>query len=99
METSTITEQVRAFVTNNYLLGQGDRLRDEQSFLESGIIDSTGVLELVSFLEEQFGITVEEEELTPDNLDSVSFIAAYLERKLKGAANAEVYATENVVQA
>ena len=97
MQTSTFAEPVRAFITNNYLLGQAGQLRDDESFLDGGIIDSTGVLELVSFLEEQFGITVEDGELIPDNLDSVNFIAAYLERKLSPTAS--VLDNEIVVQA
>ena len=49
---------------------------------EKGIIDSTGILELVSFIEEDFGIAVEDEELIPENLDSIKNVVAYLERKV-----------------
>ncbi|MCE9535905.1 MAG: acyl carrier protein, partial [Nitrospirae bacterium] len=55
----------------------------DASFLESGIIDSTGVLELVSFLEEQFKVKVEDEDLIPANLDSVNAIVRYVEKKRK----------------
>ncbi|HLK49265.1 MAG TPA: acyl carrier protein [Bryobacteraceae bacterium] len=58
---------------------------DNESFLESGILDSTGVLQLVDFLEQAYGVKVEDEELIPDNLDSIEKISAYLERKLHGA--------------
>lgn len=61
---------------------------DSDSFLESGIIDSSGVLQLVSYLEETYGITVEDDGLTPDNFDSVNFVAAYLSRKLNGSGEA-----------
>jgi acyl carrier protein len=79
-------QQVRLFITDNYLYGQEKNFDDGDSFLEHGIIDSTAVLELVAFLEESYGITVEDDELTPDNLDSVSSVSAYLRRKLNGAA-------------
>jgi acyl carrier protein len=64
-------------------MGQdSDSLKDDSSFLEDGVIDSTGVLELVGFLEENYEIKVEDEELIPENLDSIKNICAYLELKL-----------------
>ena len=75
-------DTVREFVINNYLFGDGSRLQDDTSFLETGIIDSTGILELVSFLEETYDITVADEELVPENLDTLKDIVLYLERKL-----------------
>ena len=65
----------------NFLFGNNGDLEDNTSFLEEGIIDSTGILELVGYLEEEFPITVEDEELIPENLDSINNVAAYLERK------------------
>jgi len=63
-------------------MGQdSDSLKDDSSFLEEGVIDSTGVLELVGFLEENYEIKVEDEELIPENLDSIKNICAYLETK------------------
>jgi len=63
-------------------MGQdSDSLKDDSSFLEDGVIDSTGVLELVGFLEENYEIKVEDEELIPENLDSIKNICAYLETK------------------
>ena len=82
MELNTV---IRQFVVENFLFGEDGQLMDETSFLESGIIDSTGILELVSFLEEKFGIAVADEELVPDNLDSVSNVVAYLTRKTGNA--------------
>ena len=80
-----IAGEVRRFVVANFLLGRGDAFSDHDSFLEQGIIDSTGILELVSFLEETYAIEITEEELNPDNLDSISKIAEYLCRKLQSA--------------
>lgn len=77
---------VRGYIVENFLFGQGNDLLDGTSFLEKGILDSTGVLELVAFLEETFSIKIDAEETLPDNLDSIDFICAFLERKLKAAA-------------
>ncbi len=79
---ATIATDVRNFIVINFLLGQEGALKDDASFLEEGIIDSTGILELVSHLEETYEIEITEEELVPENLDSVNRIAAYLSRKL-----------------
>lgn len=73
---------IRNFVIENFLFGKDDGLKDDSSFLDEGIIDSTGVLELVDFLEETFSITVEDEELIPENLDSINNVVAYVERKI-----------------
>ena len=74
--------KIRAFIIENFLFGNDDGLQNDASFLEEGIIDSTGVLELVNFIEEEFGITVDDEELIPENLDSINNAAEYLERKI-----------------
>jgi len=79
---SKIKDQIRAFVVENFLFGNNGDLEDNTSFLEEGIIDSTGILELVSFLEEEFPITVEDEELIPENLDSINNATAYLQSKM-----------------
>jgi acyl carrier protein len=81
-----ITANVRSFVVGNFLFGQNRALADDASFLEEGIIDSTGILELVSYLEEHCEIEITEEELVPENLDSINRISAYLARKLNGRA-------------
>jgi acyl carrier protein len=78
---SDMKDKVRAFVIEHFLFGQGAAFQDNSSFLEQGIMDSTGVLELVAFLEENFAIKVSDEELVPENLDSVDLICEYLERK------------------
>jgi acyl carrier protein len=70
-------------VITNFLFGQnGPDLTDDKSFLDTGIIDSTGVLELVAFLEEKFGVSVGDRELIPDNLDSIQNVSRFVERKL-----------------
>ena len=73
---------VRNFVVENFLFGEDDHLKEDTSFLESGIVDSTGILELVAFLEETFNIKLEDDELIPENLDSICNVAGYLERKV-----------------
>jgi acyl carrier protein len=83
-------ETVRKFIHENFILDEEDHLRDEDSLLEKGVIDSTGVLELVAFIEEKYGITVEDEELIPENLDSIRSIAEFIRQKTKATRNAEV---------
>ena len=73
--------KIRAFVVENFLFGEDGDLKDDTSFLDDGIIDSTGILELVSYLEEEFGITVEDEDLVPENLDSVDNVVGSLQKK------------------
>jgi acyl carrier protein len=86
----TIAQVIREFVVGNFLFGQnGQQLADDQSFLETGIIDSTGVLELVAFLEQQFSITVQDRELLPENLDSIVNATRFVTGKL-AASNAEL---------
>ena len=73
---------VKEFVVESFLFGSSDdSLGDTDSFLESGIIDSTGILELVSFVEESFKIEVKDEELIPDNFDSIQKLVAYIGEK------------------
>ena len=78
--------KVREFVVHTFLFDDGSQLKDDMSFLETGTIDSTGVLELVSFLERTFGITVADDELLPENLDSVDAISGFLARKTASSA-------------
>lgn len=78
-----VNEKIRSFILENVLAGsRGATLNDNDSFLEKGIIDSTGILELVSFIEDEFKIQVRDEELVPDNFDSVSKLAGYITAKL-----------------
>jgi acyl carrier protein len=79
---SETRDKIRAFIMENFLFGNDQGLNDDTSFLDEGIIDSTGILELVSFLEEEFDISVEDEEILPENLDSITNVTAYLEKKI-----------------
>ena len=74
--------KIRDFIVENFLFGSADEITDETSFLEEGIIDSTGVLELVTFLENNFKIKVEDEDLIPENFDSIDNVTVYLNAKL-----------------
>ena len=74
--------KIRSFIFENFLFdAKEDALTNDTSFLEQGIIDSTGVLELVDWLEEEFSISVNDEELIPENLDSVNLLAAFVNGK------------------
>ncbi len=75
-------DKVREFILDNFMFGASSQdLDNNASFLDTGIIDSTGVMELIGFLEEEFEITIEDTELIPDNLDSVNRVARFLEGK------------------
>jgi acyl carrier protein len=83
----SVESEVRQYVMENLLYGRIDvELRGDTSFLESGIIDSTGVLELVQFLEEKFQVKVEDEELIPANLDSINALTRFVENKYSAPA-------------
>ena len=81
-----IQERLRTFVTDNFLFGQdeGELLADD-SLIEKGIIDSTGVLQLIAFLEEEFKLQIDDHEVIPQNLDSLSRLTAFVERKSETA--------------
>lgn len=80
-------EILRQFIRDNFLFGlQGESFSDDDSLLEKRIIDSTGVLELIAFLDERFGVKVQDDELLPENLDSINRLVRYLEKKSKVAA-------------
>lgn len=75
--------KLRDFITETFLPSSGlDAFADEDSFMEAGIIDSTGVLELLEFIEESFQIQVEDEEVVPENLDSLAKLTAFIQRKM-----------------
>jgi len=89
--------KLREFILENFVTGlEADELNDDDSFLDQGIIDSTGVLEMVGFIEETYNITVEDDEVLPENFDSINNLDAYIARKLAGDESAEpVEATES----
>jgi acyl carrier protein len=77
-----VPAEIRSYIVDRFMFGQGaDGLSNTDSFLERGLVDSTGILELVAFLEERFGIRVLDNELVPENLDSVDRSAAFVARK------------------
>jgi len=80
---------LREFLQENFLFGQEVTFADDASFLEQGIIDSTGVLELVTFLEDHFQITLADDELVPENLDSIDNLARFLKAKHASPASVQ----------
>lgn len=77
-----VRERLRRFILDSYLFGDADRMpSDSDSLLQSGVLDSTGVLELIEFLEAEFAISVEESETLPANLDSISGLVRYVDAK------------------
>ncbi len=75
------TAEIRDFVVNNFPMSDGMALKDDASFMESDILDSTGILELVMFLENTYQIKTSDGEMVPENLDSVNRVAAFVARK------------------
>ena len=76
-----IKEKVKTFIRESFLFDSTAQIEDGDSLLEKGIIDSTGVLELILYLEEEFGIKIEDEEVIPENLDSVANIEKLIKNK------------------
>lgn len=75
-------KEIRSFILENYLFSDDESELDSgDSFLEQGIIDSTGILEVIFFLEEEFGVEVEDEEMIPENLDSVNNLVKFVSTK------------------
>ena len=77
-------QKIRDFIVENFLYGSDDGFGDDESFREKGLIDSTGILELIAFLEEQFGIRIEDDEIIPENLDSIASLVPFVEAKKRG---------------
>lgn len=74
----SIRERIRTFIVDTFFV---DEFADDDSFLRKGLIDSTGMMELVAFLEQDFGLKLEDRELVPENLDSLSRVVAFVEKK------------------
>jgi acyl carrier protein len=77
----TTEERIRRFIVENFYVSDATALTTDTSLIEGGYVDSTGMLEVVGFLEEQFSIRVEDEDLVPANFETIGRIAAYLDRK------------------
>lgn len=84
-----VERELEKFIKDNFFFGDHTDFADSDSFLEQGIIDSTGMLELVNFVHQQYGIKIEDDELIPDNLDSIGRLAAFIRRKLALSASEE----------
>ena len=78
-----IREKVRNFITETFLIGdEKTKLKDSDSFMHKGVIDSTGVLELASFVESEYNFSIDDNEMIPDNLDSIENLAKFIVRKI-----------------
>ena len=83
----SVENEVRSFVVDNFLFGEGEsELKNEDSLLANGLIDSTGILELVAFIQQKFHVVVHDNEIMPENLDSIDKITTFVSRK-NGASN------------
>ena len=80
---TSVRERIRSFIIETFFV---DTFSDEEPFLSAGIVDSMGMLQLVTFLQEQFGIEIRDDELVPENLDSLARATAFVERKLNRSA-------------
>ncbi len=83
-----VKQAVRQFLLDNFLMGSSATIADDASFMRGHVLDSSGFMELVLFLEESFGVKVEDAELMPENLDSLENIQAYVARKRASPAAA-----------
>lgn len=82
LDSSSARTEMRNYILENYLFTDDQAaLTDSDWFLEAGILDSTGIMEIIFFLEEQFSIKVEEEEMVPENLDSIDNLVDYIVKK------------------
>jgi len=88
MQNNDIERDVRSFLVEHFLSGHAEKLRVDGSLL-GDVIDSIGVLDLVTYLQDHFNITVEDEEVVPGNLDTVNNLVAYVARKLGSKAQAQ----------
>ena len=81
----TVHERVRQIIIENFYMSDPSELADDSLLVTSGIIDSTGMMEMIAFVETEFGIRIDDEEMTPENLESISRIAAFVGRKRQAA--------------
>jgi len=82
MTTEQIQEEVREFLINNFIFDSSVQLGTEDSLMENGVVDSTGILEVIMWVEQNFGVHVEDSEVLPENFDSIGNISRYAERKI-----------------
>lgn len=86
MQTEQIRTEVRQFIETNFIFNKKKVLGDDESLIDSGVIDSTGILELIAFLEQKFQVKFEDSELVAENFDSVNKIIAFIAKKSTGMA-------------
>lgn len=82
----TIQQRIRQFIVENFFVGDPLQIADDTLLVSTGVIDSTGMLEMIAFLEESFGIAIADHEMTPENLESIERIAKFVARKTQAAA-------------
>ena len=83
IDNSSIDSQVRNFLAENFIVdNDGEDLSADESLTQAGVLDSMGVLELIMFIEEQFGVKIPDEDTLPENLDSIERIVNYVSRRL-----------------
>jgi len=83
-----VQSHIRQFIVQNFYLPDPAEISNDTLLVTNGIIDSTGMLEVIAFLEEHFGVQIRDEDTTPENLDSIDRMAAFVARKLRGADQA-----------
>ena len=85
MDKDILKKEIREFIVETFLFGEGaDSFTDTDSFMQTGIVDSTGILEVTGFIEEKYDFTIENEEMTPVNLDSVNNLVVFIGKKVNG---------------
>ena len=79
---SEVKQELRDYIVDNFLFGDTEtKFADSDSFMEKGIIDSTAILEVITFIEENYSVKIEDDEILPENLDSLDNIASFIEKK------------------
>jgi acyl carrier protein len=86
MQQEQLRTEVRQFIESNFIFNKKKTLGDDESLIDSGVIDSTGVLELIAFLEQKFQVKFEDSELVAENFDSVNKIVMFIAKKSPGMA-------------
>ncbi len=76
-----VSKKLREYIVSTFMFGSSENLRDDTSFLGNGIVDSTGMLELIGFIEREFEVAIDDSELIPENLDSIDKATAFIETK------------------
>ncbi|HWX21808.1 MAG TPA: acyl carrier protein [Candidatus Binatia bacterium] len=85
-----IENQIKQFILKNLYFAEDNALDDNASFLETGVVDSTGVMELVAFIQAEFGVTVKPQEIVVENFDSVRKVARFVRRKLSPTEQGDI---------